>query len=535
MELAVVGIDGLDPGLIHSWRDELPTLSGLISEGGFGDLQSTYPPLTCPAWPTLVTGKQGGKHGVYGFTKPAEDTPTKRTPVNYDDLAAESIWEVVDGERLSIGVVNVPFTYPPSDLENGFVISGWPIPNKVNPANPPEILDRLEDDLGRPYEVNPFPMGPEYDSLSPEETREEIVNGMWHHHEAFTKLVGQHDLDVFFGVYMAMDHAGHQLAWHRDELKAAYREQDEALAEFLEELPEETNVVVVSDHGHGGQSKYSFWPNNWLAENGFQERGASSNRRRRDLFRTVGITRENAIKIKNLVGIDDPRDILPQRAFQALKWLIPAGEEEHTGFDPSGIDWTASEAFAPIENIIYLNDGRFEGAVDERCREDVRAEVADALESIEHPDENRDDSLMTAVKTKHELFDGPFVESAPDIVFVPDGMEVNTPIALGDTVFTSEQFGEHRPMATLITAGPVFADSDPDCPDADIKDVFPLICGVLDIPVPENVDGDIPGERFEESVELESRSSRDSYGRSDYTTEEATQVEEQLKGLGYLE
>ncbi|WP_158855671.1 alkaline phosphatase family protein [Halorhabdus sp. CUG00001] len=76
MDLAVVGVDGLDPGLIREWRAELPTLSRLISEGGFGEMQSSYPPLTCLAWSTLVTGKQGGKHGVFGFTKP--DRRTRR-------------------------------------------------------------------------------------------------------------------------------------------------------------------------------------------------------------------------------------------------------------------------------------------------------------------------------------------------------------------------------------------------------------------------------------------------------------------------
>lgn len=534
MELAIIGIDGLDPRLVRSWKEDLSTLSTCIEFGAFGEVQSSYPPLTCPAWPTLITGKQGGKHGVYGFKKPG-DASHRWQPVNYADIRAESLWEILDRQGLSVGVVNVPFTYPPSELKNGFIISGWPIPNRVEPGYPKSVLRELEDDLDTGYQVNPFPMQPEYEDLAPVERRERIVEGMWHHNDAFTTLVGQNNLDVFFAVYMAMDHAGHFLAWDRDELYEAYREQDQALGELLEEIPGETNVIIVSDHGHGGKSQHSFWINDWLQEDGFQARQKSTGQRRREIFRRVGFTRENAIRVKNAVGINDIRQLLPQRVFGYLKKYIPANEEETMGFDPSGINWEKTEAFAPLANMVFLNDDRFGEVIPSDEAEGKRREIASSLNSVQHPDGDRDEALITELRSKEELFEGPYIRSAPDLVFIADEMEVNTPTALGDNVFTPEQFGEHHPIATLVTMGPAFSETSEECDRVDITDVFPLACAVLGVSAPRDIDGELPEDRVEDGVTLERGENHDEYTHPEARQETFDGVEEQLRGLGYLE
>ena len=59
-----IGLDGATMDLIRPWaaEGELPALERLMSEGVSGELDSTLPPVTSPAWPSFATGKNPGKH-----------------------------------------------------------------------------------------------------------------------------------------------------------------------------------------------------------------------------------------------------------------------------------------------------------------------------------------------------------------------------------------------------------------------------------------------------------------------------------------
>ena len=67
--MLVIGLDGatfdvIRP-LVHNGK--LPTIERLMKNGVYGDLISTIPPVTSPAWPSFMTGKNPGKHGVFDF------------------------------------------------------------------------------------------------------------------------------------------------------------------------------------------------------------------------------------------------------------------------------------------------------------------------------------------------------------------------------------------------------------------------------------------------------------------------------------
>lgn len=528
MDCIIIGIDGLDPDLVREWESDLPTLAGLIERGSFGELRSSDPPLSSPAWPTLYTGKQGGKHGVFGFTKEKEESH-ERVPVNYTDVTAESLWEVLDDAGISVGTVNVPLTYPPSDLDHGYVIAGWPVPNRVEVGNPPSVVANLEDELGESYEVHPFPMQPELKRQSPSERRELLAEGLWHHERAFETLLDLRPVDVFFCVFMAIDHASHHLAWDREELRRMYVEQDNALGELLADVPEQTNVVVVSDHGHGAQGDRNFHTNDWLARGGYLSK-LERDVDRSELLRQVGITRENAVRVKNALGIKDVRSLLPQWLFNQLKTVIPPADEREAGFNPSQINWSETTAFSGMQNVIYLTE-----EIPENQRSRIRKELVDRLEEIPHPSDDRDEPLLTEAHTKDELFEGPHFEAAPDIVFVADEMRCKANVGFAGSVFTDQRWGEHRQYGLLCTAGPAFDDQE-DVPERDIKDIFPMLCAHLNVAVPEGIDGTLPTERFVNDISLDRRAeSATAVGGENYSEDETSAVRDQLEDLGYLE
>ena len=67
-KLLVLGMDCMTPQLVFDeWRDDLPTIKGIMEEGTYRPLFSTIPPITVPAWMSMMTSKDGGQLGMYGF------------------------------------------------------------------------------------------------------------------------------------------------------------------------------------------------------------------------------------------------------------------------------------------------------------------------------------------------------------------------------------------------------------------------------------------------------------------------------------
>ena len=66
--VAVIGLDCADPKLVFDrWLDELPNIRGLVERGTWGPLRSVDPPITVPAWSCMLTGRDPGELGIYGF------------------------------------------------------------------------------------------------------------------------------------------------------------------------------------------------------------------------------------------------------------------------------------------------------------------------------------------------------------------------------------------------------------------------------------------------------------------------------------
>ncbi len=57
-KVVIIGLDCAAPWLVFDlFKDDLPNLSRLMQEGIYGDLKSTHPPITVPAWMAMMTGK----------------------------------------------------------------------------------------------------------------------------------------------------------------------------------------------------------------------------------------------------------------------------------------------------------------------------------------------------------------------------------------------------------------------------------------------------------------------------------------------
>ena len=74
----LIGVDGLPPPLLESLGESLPTIGRLMEEGFWGPLRSTIPYTTAPAWTSMVTGVDPGRHDQTAGPHPYGDASTKR-------------------------------------------------------------------------------------------------------------------------------------------------------------------------------------------------------------------------------------------------------------------------------------------------------------------------------------------------------------------------------------------------------------------------------------------------------------------------
>src|SRR5213593_1079805 len=126
--LVVIGLDGATLDLVRPWAEagRLPVLAGLMAGGAWGRLRSTIPAATFPAWTSLVTGVNPGRHGVLDFTERVPGTYRVRF-VNASRRRAPALWSRFDAAGRTSAVLTVPGTYPPEPVR-GVMVSGWDSP-----------------------------------------------------------------------------------------------------------------------------------------------------------------------------------------------------------------------------------------------------------------------------------------------------------------------------------------------------------------------------------------------------------------------
>src|SRR5437016_829381 len=97
-----------------------------MDAGAWGPLRSTIPAATFPAWTSLVTGVNPGRHGVLDFTERVPGTYRVRF-VNGSFRRVPALWTRLSAAGRRVAVLTVPATYPPEPT-CGVMVSGFDSP-----------------------------------------------------------------------------------------------------------------------------------------------------------------------------------------------------------------------------------------------------------------------------------------------------------------------------------------------------------------------------------------------------------------------
>jgi predicted AlkP superfamily phosphohydrolase/phosphomutase len=279
-KVLLIGLDCAEPSLLFDqWRDDLPTFRQLMTQGGYGSLTSCIPCITVPAWSSMLSSKDPGVLGIYGFRNRADYSYDNLTLATGASVKEKRVWDYLSEAGKESVVVGVPQTYPVRPL-NGHLISGFLTPSLEKQFTHPNSL-RYEVDLileGRPYEFDVK----DFRTEKKDHLLRQIYEMTEKRFKVLNHLIRKKTWDFFGFVEIGVDRMHHGF-WrfhdpqHRlyepgnpfeNAIKDYYRYLDQAIAGLLEAIDDDTVVLVVSDHG-AKRMDGGFCLNQWLYQAGY--------------------------------------------------------------------------------------------------------------------------------------------------------------------------------------------------------------------------------------------------------------------------
>lgn len=347
----VIGLDCAEPSLVFErWRKELPTLDRLLSAGAYGRLESCHPPITVPAWSSMLASRDPGQLGFYGFRNRADYSYEKMAIANSTAVQAPRVWDVLSRAGKRSIVVGVPQTYPVVPL-NGLLVSDFLTPpDALHWTHPPELAEAVTTLLeGEPYEFDVKGFRTD-DKVWLLESIYRMTRKRW---RVLHSLVEHEPWDFFMVVEMGTDRIHHGFWSTMDPehsrhepgnpfeqaIRDYYVYLDAEIATLLEKVGDETIVMVVSDHG-AQRMDGGFCVNEWFKQHGYlalreQPEGlVGLDQCRVDWTRTRawGSGGYYARIFMNVAG-REPQGIIPAEDYEAERDRLKADLEALTGPD----------------------------------------------------------------------------------------------------------------------------------------------------------------------------------------------------------
>ncbi len=279
-KVAVIGWDCATPQLVFGPHLEaMPNLARLIGDGVRSRMRSSDPPITVPAWTSMMTGVDAGRLGFYGFRNRKDYTYEGLAFATSLAIRRDRVWERLGKEGLRSIVLGVPQTYPPKPF-NGDLVTSFLTPSTDSQyTHPPELKEEIARVLaGETYmlDVEGFRT----------DDKQYILDQCYRMADQRVRvaehLLASHPWDFFMMVEMGPDRIYHGL-WsctdpthHRYEpgnpYESAVRDYhaylDECLGRVLKAVGDDTVVFIVSDHGAKGMAG-GICINDWLVQNGW--------------------------------------------------------------------------------------------------------------------------------------------------------------------------------------------------------------------------------------------------------------------------
>jgi predicted AlkP superfamily phosphohydrolase/phosphomutase len=533
-QFIVVGLDGtrLDTLQYLAQQGHMPNVARVLSEGTFGQLRSVLPPFSAPAWVSMATGANPGKHSIYDFYQ-RDPRLGRRVPVNATHLSARTVWDLLGEAGHAVAVINVPITYPPYPV-NGVLISDFLVTpeGQADYAYPHEVRDEIER-LWPDFHPAPF--------RAPSRTLsfvQQVIEWTEKAEQVCRWIAENHPATFLMNVFQATDIIQHyffdylQPARLQDEMEPLtaalldlYQRLDDIIGSRLQMMDDDTLLLLVSDHGFTSRER-SFYLNHWLKEQGFLIlRKPRLHQRLLDRF---GLSQRQLVRLLQRIDILGLMDRLPLETRRQMGARL----DHAMG---GKIDWERTLAYAGAisSQAVYVTERGDAALLSELI--DKLAEVRDPATGVQ---------IFEEIYRREELYSGPHLHAAPQLVYQPvPGYMVDDKVSVASTfddALPSAGTGQHHPDGFYALFGPEIVSPGQRL-DAEIVDIAPTILHLMGQPVPHSMDGEVLAAALEpqflvaEPVRYTEASHLvDEHHQEVYSPEDEEVIRQRLQDLGYL-
>ncbi|WP_323675776.1 alkaline phosphatase family protein [Halorubellus sp. PRR65] len=518
--MIVLGLDGATFSLIEPWIEsgDLPNFARLREESVSGNLESTIPEITVPAWPSFATGRDPTTLDMYGFSQ--FNRATRENDLSHDEFVPGKMWDAVDDQGGRSVVFNIPGSYPWQALD-GTIVAAAP-EFKEEYTHPPERWDELVD-LVDGYKLrndkNPGTRAYVEQSL-------DLVDKRF---EAFEHFIQDEEPDLAVGLIRGTDRVAHHY-WGAESVPPAstdnavfevYQRVDERLGEFLD-AHEDEDVVVMSDHGFE-KVREQFAPNRVLERAGLVALTDSGD----STQAALGSLRDVASEVLGRLGLlTFARKVVPASTVANL----PTGDG--LGLDNAismgRIDWAETDVVVDQGQktaLVYALADDPDAVADacDRARDALAEAAADAGIDVRFADL------------------GGGGDHTPDLAMVIETPEVHVTsrFDVDDDLVDVDTSG-HARNGVFLARGPSFRDGDVG--DAHITDIAPTVLHALGYRLPETMTGRVLDVFAPDSDPAGRDPETYAFVGDDAVTEggveggeQEDEVKDRLRELGYLE
>ncbi len=462
--MVLISLDGTPHSLLEKLcrQNRLPNLDALLHDTSntatrpYTRIDSVLPCVSSVAWASYQTGLGPCGHDIQGFVDLQPDSYDYYIPTGAN-LTGTTIWETLGNAGKRVAAVNVPETYPPRPV-NGVLVSGFLGTELSRMTHPPDFADRLQrmgyvvdvdawlarenrtrmlDELDKALEKRFLLL----DSLLDEGRYDYIhihvmeTDRLLHFFHEFYELGEKGDgadraplPDGEPEPAPAAEVPRETVAEYGNRFLTFYQRVDELVGRTVERLDEEqTTLALVSDHGFCTLEK-EVYTNHWLEQEG---------------------------------------------------WLTLDGEPKLTSITGD------TRAFSLIPGRFYINDtSRYpRGSVTPDQYESVCDELTAAL--LEMRDPTTDRKIIRRVLKKEDIWQGPYLDKAPDLVADPhEGFDLKG--NLGKPSMTAKEYlnGMHTFDDAFLYIG---GQDMPGHNEGWIGDLYPTVLKLLGVELPEGL------------------------------------------------
>lgn len=390
----ILGIDGVPFELMDNLSDKgvMPNFKELKNDFTFKLMKSSIPHISSVSWSSIITGKNPGEHGIFGFVDIIKNTYSLRFP-NFNALKSKPFWHQKPKKKYVI--INVPSTYPAKQL-NGIHIAGFVALDLEKAVYPPKVMTKLKN-IGYEIDVDT--------KLAHQQSKDIFIDELFRvlelRRKAFNLFWDDIKWDIFLPVITGSDRIGHFLWSFYEDEESQYHQRfldyfheiDKIIGEFKNKLKDEDTLIILSDHGME-KIEENVNLNTYLEDNGY-------------LFLSDNLKSYNRIK-------------------------------------------EGSKAFALDPGRLYLNKkGKFPRGF---ILKENEKEIIEELKTLFYDLKYNNKKVIKKVYEREEIYKGKMTENGPDLVLV-ENKGYNLKASVGkELLFEKEETfsGKHNENSFIL-------------------------------------------------------------------------------------